>query len=804
MKKMLKTAVALVLSACLMASSVLAAPATFSDVPSSYWGYSFISRAAQEGLVSGLGDGTYGVSASLSNAQFTTMVCNLFYKSDVETYQKTYKPTYWWQSYMAVAYSKGLLDNTAVGDNRKLSNAWSTQAVNASMSRYDMAQVMSNVAKDQGWTDPSALDLLAAQLKIADWANIPAKYQNAVAKAYAKGFLSGMDNNKFEGAQAMTRTHGAVVLCKLLDAKNTEKSNVYTNTTKLVNGDTPNKDNVEDALMDLKREFPNNSNWDTTASYTSNVLGKAIGNNAFAFTMSDRIFGAMDYEEGEPEDLKVGDVVYLRSEGLYVIVQDVDGDEFTYAYCTSKGKISWGNDYEIDELGSRDTIYTRYGFTSNKLSNGEKITEDNVEDLLKDFRDEEYDDGAKWDMDKTYKSTAFYKNNVKGSRAFAYYVSDYVFGEEIEAVEMDFEEIRAGDVVYLEDYDDYNGYVVATYVDDDEFEYVCVTSAGRVRWDLDPIKIEDLTDDDAVYSRYDDVDEDEDEDEDDEPTLSNGKEITAKNVKNLLADFKDEAYDDGDKWDMSASKKYSAFSTSKVKGSRAFAYEVSEYVFEDLEVEQLDDFEDVRVGDVVYIYESEKYYVVVSIDKKELTCVGTKDNKGTVDWDIVIDLDDLKDEDEIHTRYPAEEEEVDTLSNGKVATTSNVKKLIESFREDEYDEEGEWDTEEAYKSPEFTGNKNKKVYGSEAFAYYFSDYIFGELAVEIRDDAADVRVGDVVELWDEELIGVVISIDTSDDWVEMLVAAEDHKKYDDGEIFAYGLYIEDMDDEDTVYTRYPS
>ena len=49
----------------------------------------------------------------------------------------------------------------------------------------------------------------------------------------------------------------------------------------------------------------------------------------------------------------------------------------------------------MDDLDSRDTVYTRYltkASGDDTLSNGEKATESNVEDLLDDLMDD-YEDG---------------------------------------------------------------------------------------------------------------------------------------------------------------------------------------------------------------------------------------------------------------------------------------------------------------------------------------------------------------------------------------------------------------------------
>ena len=57
MKSGLRRSLALALGLCTLTVGASAASVTFRDVPSSYWGYSHITKAASNGLVSGLGDG---------------------------------------------------------------------------------------------------------------------------------------------------------------------------------------------------------------------------------------------------------------------------------------------------------------------------------------------------------------------------------------------------------------------------------------------------------------------------------------------------------------------------------------------------------------------------------------------------------------------------------------------------------------------------------------------------------------------------------------------------------------------------
>ena len=60
MKSGLRRSLSLALGLCTLTAGASAASVTFSDVTSRYWGYSHITKAASNELVSGLGDGRYG------------------------------------------------------------------------------------------------------------------------------------------------------------------------------------------------------------------------------------------------------------------------------------------------------------------------------------------------------------------------------------------------------------------------------------------------------------------------------------------------------------------------------------------------------------------------------------------------------------------------------------------------------------------------------------------------------------------------------------------------------------------------
>lgn len=791
MRKILRTAAALALAGCMMTANAFAATA-FTDVPSNYWGKTFIDQAAGAGLVSGMGDGTYGINGKLSSAQFTTMVCNLICKDDVTTYSNTYKPAEWWYSYMAVAYNKGFLKNTTVGDARAANNAWSASSVNAEISRYDMAQIMVNVANSKGWNMPGTLEILSAQLKIGDWSKIPAKYQNAVATAYAKAYLSGMDSaGTFAGDRTMTRTEGAVVICKLLNenkASSTITTPSYTNTTKLVNGKEATQSNVIDALDDLKKEFPKNMAWNATKVYTSQVLGATFGADAYAYTISDRIFGNFKAEKADVEDMKPGDLLYLNALKCHVIVTEVDGDDFYYTGCSSNGGIYWGESGDIDDLTYRDVLYTRYegsgsGSSSNKLSDGKSATESNVKDLIDDFLYYEYGVGDDWD--ETYKSTAFgHRNKKSGSEAFACYLSDYIFEDlDVEDVD-DFDDLRAGDVIELYDEEEW---VIVTKVSGDTIYYLGVDSDDEVY--EDSLDVDYLNGEDYAYTRY------PVEDNQDDGELSNGKSTTESNVKDLIDDFLYEKYSEGDKWE--ATYKSTAFGhKSRKGGSEGFVCYLSDYVFGNLEVEDVDDFDDLRAGDVIELYDEEKWVIVTKVSGDTVDYLSINSSSKVRGGEM--DVDELDSDDYAYTRYPSGGSSSSgsstskTLSNGKTANATNVKALINKFLSGSYEVGKTWEDSESYKSTYF---KSKKVYGNEAFAYKFSDYIFDDLSVEEVDDFDDLRVGDVLYYADWKEYLVITQVGTSSfDYVGVY-----QEKIYDGT-----MQYKKLNSDDYAYTRYPS
>lgn len=642
MKAGLRRAIALSLGLCALTIPASAA-ATFTDVPSTYWGYSYITKAANNGLVSGIGNNQYGPEQKLSNAQFVTMVCNLFYSNQVKA-QGTSSD--WWRPYMNVAYANNLLSGTTVGQSYAATGSWSSSSVNGQISRYDMAQIMYNLSNAQKWESPDSMSLVLTQLLIKDFGSIPTNYQMPVAYCYAKGLLTGDENSNFNGSATTTRAQAAVVLCGLNDEKTSITAPTYTNSNRLANGLVATEENVANLIDDVWASYPDYDQWNVNTTYTSQRLGVGTGSKGFAYMISDKIFGGMPANQiDDPADLRLGDVISFNSGSQYGVVCEADEDSFTYVSCDSSGWISWKNDMYRDDLDRYDTVYTRYlnmPEPDDVLSNGKDATKANVEDILDDLKkDKDYKEGETWRYDDEYESDVLGK--AEGSKAFAYKISDEIFGDLDYEKVSDVDDLRIGDVIY-DTYNDLYGVVVDINWNKDVCTYVAADEdRERIYWDFTcTLDDYDIT---TIYTRY---PEDAEYDDDRDDALANGESITPAHVDSLLNDVLGKSYgnyyDDG-WWDMGY--RYNSDSFSRANGSEGFAYFISDKVFDDLKVYDLDDPEELRVGDIVEVRSD--YGIVTETWNDSFEYV-TVDEDGYTEYSE-IDYDSSRIGD-MYTRYP--------------------------------------------------------------------------------------------------------------------------------------------------------
>jgi len=230
MKKYKRVAFAALAVIMILAMASTTFAANFSDTKG-HWSEGYVDKANSNGLVNGVGDGKFNPDATVSAAEWATMAVNLFYAEERDInhslYQQQTAVYGWWYPAMVTAADAGLLDGTIViqgaATPEKNQSVWGFGSGKFSptlpMSRYDMAQVIYNLAVAQDWDTSTTNNAL----KLPDDASIPTSYRPAVNYCYTAGFITGTDSKgTFAGSSSMTRGSAAVVLCRLFDAAQPE------------------------------------------------------------------------------------------------------------------------------------------------------------------------------------------------------------------------------------------------------------------------------------------------------------------------------------------------------------------------------------------------------------------------------------------------------------------------------------------------------------------------------------------------------------------------------------------------------
>lgn len=194
---------------------------SFQDVPSSHWSYSYVTRAAENGWVTGIGDGKFAPDDTLTYAQFYAMVTPIFRADDLAEYQPD-TGSQWWQKYMWVG-GKTLMANSIWVDTQPVMGKELTlqesinQYADKAISRTDAISIMWRVLGE--WkanetisgVDAAREKLQAAgvSLNVMEWDTVPV--------CYAAGLVSGDQNGDLNLQGTLTRAEGCVMLCNLVD-----------------------------------------------------------------------------------------------------------------------------------------------------------------------------------------------------------------------------------------------------------------------------------------------------------------------------------------------------------------------------------------------------------------------------------------------------------------------------------------------------------------------------------------------------------------------------------------------------------
>ena len=195
---------------------------TFTDVSPDAWFYESVEKAAGRGWLEGVGSGRYNPDCSMAYTDFIKMLTATFYKAATDTCEVP-SGSVWWLCHLETAEREGLLKNTylydVLQDIRKQDpegcGDWVAAGVEHGVSRYEMAQILLNLARSLDISVDT--DSSAVRDQIADWSKIPTRYRKAVAACYQAGLLKGTNKGVFDGDGVVSRAQGATILCRLCE-----------------------------------------------------------------------------------------------------------------------------------------------------------------------------------------------------------------------------------------------------------------------------------------------------------------------------------------------------------------------------------------------------------------------------------------------------------------------------------------------------------------------------------------------------------------------------------------------------------
>lgn len=340
MKRILSLVLALILCTSL---AVPALAADFSDVPPSHNFYPAVADCSSKGIVGGYPDGTFRPSATVTRSNFCVMLSRAFYPSDITRYTNDFTTSFgsFYPNYLALA--NNFIWNNVSFDEEYIYTSDFAASMNLGISRYDMAQLMTNIMNARGFAAGEA-EKNAAASKITDYSSIPGQYRDAVANVYALGVIGGYSDGSFNGGGVMNRGQAAAVIYRMTQAvpveapapetpavpapETPEAPAPETPSTSaagtLTNGKPITVENVTELMDELRAQYPNKTdagryNGPDVISKITNTYTRAngggttstsIGCGGWAARVFDYIFGQdVTFRQVSYDEARVGDLL---------------------------------------------------------------------------------------------------------------------------------------------------------------------------------------------------------------------------------------------------------------------------------------------------------------------------------------------------------------------------------------------------------------------------------------------------------------------------------------------------------------
>lgn len=185
---------AIFLSLILLIPQQVSAATVFNDIDG-HWAKTYITRAVNQGFITGYPDGSFKPDRQVSRAEFISMVNRaLGNKGTSKIYFSDVRSTDWYYSDVAKAVSaafvSGFNDNTFRPDQ--------------SVTRQEAAVIISNFIPTYGYS--ARLQSFGDYKQISDWAN------TALSKVCGKGYISGYSDGRMHPLDALTRAQAAKII----------------------------------------------------------------------------------------------------------------------------------------------------------------------------------------------------------------------------------------------------------------------------------------------------------------------------------------------------------------------------------------------------------------------------------------------------------------------------------------------------------------------------------------------------------------------------------------------------------------
>ncbi len=186
---------------------------TFSDVPQSHWAYSVIDEASDDGIMNGKAAGVFAPNATLTRAEYATMLYNLAPESDVmklvhgstaDNGLYDVDGNAWYADTVSWAVARGVFKNSggSFSPNRTITREEMAVATYEFLHKYcDGKFVLDSIYK--GFTDDAAFSSSANRDKVYILVN--------------NGIIAGKSDGSFDPQGSLTRAEAAAMAVRVAD-----------------------------------------------------------------------------------------------------------------------------------------------------------------------------------------------------------------------------------------------------------------------------------------------------------------------------------------------------------------------------------------------------------------------------------------------------------------------------------------------------------------------------------------------------------------------------------------------------------